>query len=231
MKIIKISAQRPDPKVIAQAARVIARGGLVIFPTETVYGLGADAFNATAVAKIFKAKGRPEGKPLIVHVAKKLSIDILARDVPSIARKLAQKFWPGPLTLVLQAAAGLPKLITGISAKSAIVPSMALFAQTKGGVKTVAVRMPAHKVALALIRAAGPIAAPSANFSGESPPRSIKEIPKALLEKVDLVLDAGRTQVGTPSTVVDLTQQPPAILRQGAVSRAQLKRTGDCDSR
>ncbi len=228
MKIVKISAENPDPKIIKEAARIIKNGGLVIFPTETVYGLGADAFNARAVAKIFKAKGRPEGKPLIVHVAKKSSMDMLARFVPTVARKLVLQFWPGPLTLVLEAAAGLPKFVTGtkrISAQSAIVLSMALSAQTGKRVRTVAVRMPDHPVARALILAAGPIAAPSANFSGEPPPRSIKEIPRALLERVDLVLDAGRTPVGVPSTVLDLTQKVPIILREGAISSKILTRS------
>lgn len=239
MKVVKVSMQRPDPKIIAEAARIIRNGGLVIFPTETVYGLGADAFNARAVAKIFKAKGRPEGKPLIVHVAKKSTIAELAQGIPSIARKLVRAFWPGPLTLVLSARARLPKLVTGLSAQSAIVPSMALSAQVgkmgKTGkreaartvaARTVAVRMPDHAVARALIMASGPIAAPSANFSGEPPPRSIKEIPQALLEKVDLILDAGPTRVKVPSTVLDLTTQPPVILRKGAISGVKLKRAG-----
>src|SRR3989338_5547012 len=182
MKVIHISAKWPDPKVIKHAAGIIRRGGLVIFPTETVYGLGASAFNAVAVRKVFKIKGRPGKKPLIVHVSKKSAIDVLARDVPPLARKLVQKFWPGPLTLVLKARHNVPKEVTG-------------------GGDTVAVRMPAHKVAQAFIRAAGPLAASSANFSGKPSPTRVFEIPKTLLRKVDLVLDAGHTTVGTPSTV------------------------------
>lgn len=200
MKIIKVSAQRPDLKIIKEAARIIKNGGLVIFPTETVYGLGADAFNPAAVAKIFKVKGRPGKKPLIVHVSKKSTIDVVAKDIPREARVLVKKFWPGPLTLVLKRKKIVPDVVTG-------------------GGETVAVRMPAHKVTLAFIRAAGPIAAPSANFTGDPPPRSVKEIPKALLGKVDLVLDAGRTPVGVPSTVLDLTCTPFKIVRQGIISK------------
>ncbi|MBI2552773.1 L-threonylcarbamoyladenylate synthase [Candidatus Uhrbacteria bacterium] len=223
MKIVKISAQRPDSKVIAHAAEIIRRGGLVVFPTETVYGLGADAFNARAVRKIFKIKGRPEKKPLIVHISKKSTIDILARDVPSVARALVRKFWSGPLTLVFHAQKALPDLVLG-KLNSSIVPSMELFIQPKGRVKTVAVRMPAHKVALALIRAAGPLAAPSANFSGEKPPTRVSDISRALLRRVDLVLDAGSTSVRVPSTVLDLTVSPPKILREGAINKKQLKK-------
>ncbi|MBI4135668.1 threonylcarbamoyl-AMP synthase [Candidatus Uhrbacteria bacterium] len=203
MKIVKISAQRPDPKAIQEAARVIARGGLVVFPTETVYGLGANAFDARAVRKIFKVKGRPEKKPLIVHVSKKSTLDVLAQDIPAVTRKLVAKFWPGPLTLVLKARSSVPKEVTG-------------------GGDTVAIRMPAHRVALALIRAAGPIAAPSANFSGHPPPREVREISRMLRMKVDMVLDGGRCTVGVPSTVVDCTVNPPKILRKGVFSKYQL---------
>ena len=230
MRIVKISAQRPDLKIIAEAARVIRNGGLVIFPTETVYGLGADAFNARAVARIFIAKGRLEGKPLIVHMAKKSTIAELAQGIPLVAHKLARKFWPGPLTLVLKAKKRMPAQVAGIFKATSKLPSLEVLRNKVGGktvtTRTVAVRMPDHAVARALIMAAGPIAAPSANFSGEPPPRSIKEIPKALLEKADLVLDAGPTTVKVPSTVLDLTIKPPAILRQGAIPWVRLKRIG-----
>lgn len=226
MKIVKVSAKRPDPRVIKEAVRVIRNGGLVIFPTETVYGLGADALNARAVARIFKAKGRPKGKPLIVHMAKKSTLNMLARAVPPVARKLARKFWPGPLTFVFSAKRGLPASVTGQATSTSKLPSLEVSHGGKRTLATVAVRMPDHAVARALIMAAGPIAAPSANFSGQPPPRSIKEIPKALLEKVDLVLDAGPTTVKVPSTVLDLTTQTPVILRRGAISREKLKRAG-----
>lgn len=204
MRIIKISPRYPAPRVIEEAARIIKNGGLVIFPTETVYGLGADAFNARAVRKIFRAKGRPDKKPLIVHVSKKSTIDMLARDVPRIVGMLVRKFWPGPLTFVLTRKRIVPDVVTG-------------------GRQTVAVRMPNHPVARALIRAAGPIAAPSANFSGEPPPRLISEIPRALLKRVDLILDGGKCPVGVPSTVLDLTVSRPKILREGAINKEQLK--------
>ena len=154
MEIIKILAKKPDRRAIKKSARIIQRGGLVIFPTETVYGLGADAFNARAVAKIFKVKGRPEGKPLIVHVAKKSALDVLAQDITLTARKLAREFWPGPLTLVMKRKKIVPDIVTG-------------------GGETVAMRMPAHKVALALIAAAGPIAAPSARNLSIGKPSSL----------------------------------------------------------
>lgn len=223
MKIVKISAKKPEREIIAEAARVIKRGGLVIFPTETVYGLGAGAFNARAVAKIFKAKGRPENKPLIVHVAKKSSMDMLARAVPAVARRLMRKFWPGPLTLVFRAKRRLPISVTGQVMATSKLPSLEVRSSRS---YTVAIRMPDHAVARALILAAGPIAAPSANFSGATPPRSITEIPKALLERVDLILDAGPTTVKIPSTVLDLTTPIPTILRQGAISSGQLQRAG-----
>lgn len=219
--IIKVDSHHPSKRAILRAAHIIKQGGLVIFPTETVYGLGADAFNTRAVAKIFRVKGRPKGKPLIVHVSKKSTIDALARDVPPVARKLVKKFWPGPLTLVFQARASILTLVSGRSAF--MLHSMKAQHSTKC---TVAIRMPDHPVALALIRAAGPLAAPSANFSGQKPPRSVREIPYKLLQQVDLVLDAGRCSVGVPSTVLDLTAPEPKILRHGAISRDKLKRTG-----
>lgn len=219
MKIVKVSSRHPDQKVIQAAAQVIRRGGLVIFPTETVYGLGADAFNAAAVAEIFRVKGRPEGKPLIVHVSKKYMINLLARDIPRVARKLVKKFWPGPLTLILQSRASILTLVSGSSAF--MLHSMKAQRSTK---RTVAVRMPDHPVALALIRAAGPLAAPSANLSGQKPPTRVSEIPKALLKRVDLVLDAGPTTVKVPSTVLDLTVSPPKVLREGVIKAKQLKK-------
>lgn len=219
MEIIKVSYAKPDQRVIKKAARVIRRGGLVIFPTETVYGLGADAWSAAAVRKIFRVKGRPEGKPLIVHVSKKSALDVLARDIPSVARVLTQKFWPGPLTLVLKRRSFLRRARGKTSHHR-------LANVVTGGGETVAIRMPDHPVALALIREAGPIAAPSANFSGAKPPTRVSEIPKALLTRVDLVLDAGSTSVKVPSTVLDLTAHPPRIVRDGAISKVRLAGAG-----
>lgn len=181
-----------------KAVDVIKQGGLVIFPTETVYGLGADALNPRAVKKIFKVKGRPVKKALIIHVSKKSTIDVLAKDIPRQARMLVRKYWPGPLTLVLK--------------KKKIVPGI-----VTGGGDTVAIRMPDHPLALKLIRAAGPIVGPSANFYGKKPPRTVKEISPKLLKSVDAVLDGGKAKTGIPSTVVDFTKTPPKIVRKGSI--------------
>lgn len=203
--VLSVSATAPESATIARAAAVIRTGGLVAFPTETVYGLGADGLNEEAVARIFAAKGRPEAKGLILH----LSEPGEAREVAVVspmAERLMTAFFPGPLTLILPA--------------RPIVP-----AATRGGGPTVAVRMPDHAVARALVAAAGrPIAAPSANPSGALPPRTAAEVLAGLDGRFDLLLDAGSTPLGTPSTLLDLTQTPPQILRHGAVPPEQIER-------
>ncbi len=189
--------------MVKRAARILKQGGLVAFPTETVYGLGADAFNKEAVKKIFEAKGRPPSNPLIVHVAAQKQAARVAK-VSERARKLIKRFWPGPLTLVL------PKTLP---------------LETTGWLETVAVRMPAHPVALALIKKAGcPIAAPSANRSGRPSPTCAEHVLKDLGGRIDLILDAGPTPIGVESTVVDLTEEPPRLLRPGGVSFEALRR-------
>jgi L-threonylcarbamoyladenylate synthase len=198
----RVDSQTPDPDLIARAAQLIKAGGLVVFPTETVYGLGANALDAEAVAKIFAAKGRPAQNPIIVHVANLDEAKKLVSAWPDSARKLAAAFWPGPLTLVLP--------------KQAIVPDLV----TAGGT-TVGLRMPAHPVALALLRACGlPLAAPSANRSTELSPTCAEHVRPDL---ADLVLDAGPTTGGLESTVLDLTCTPPRLLRPGLVTRAELE--------
>ncbi|MDR7420768.1 MAG: L-threonylcarbamoyladenylate synthase, partial [Armatimonadota bacterium] len=182
-----------------------AAGGLVAFPTETVYGLGADALNAGAVARIFAAKGRPADNPIIVHVADEATLTGLVAAIPQTARQLIARCWPGPLTLVLPA--------------RPVVPAV-----TRGGLPTVAVRMPAHPVALALIRAAAtPVAAPSANRSGRPSPTAAHHVVADLGDAVDLVLDAGPTPVGVESTVLDVTGAPPVLLRPGGVTLEALR--------
>ena len=184
---------------------MLRAGGLVAFPTETVYGLGADAWNAEAVARIFTVKRRPADNPLIVHVADQNGLAAVAARVPPLARRLAARFWPGPLTLVVDAAPEVP-------------------AVTTGGLATVAVRMPDHPVALALLDAAGvPIAAPSANRSGRPSPTTAAHVLADLGGDVDVVLDGGSCPVGVESTVVDARGDRPLILREGAVTREQLK--------
>ncbi|HKI32701.1 MAG TPA: L-threonylcarbamoyladenylate synthase [Gemmataceae bacterium] len=204
-EVVPIDADPPDAGAIARAAAVLRAGGLVAFPTETVYGLGASALDADAVARIFAAKGRPSNNPLIVHVADIPDVGRVAADWPGSAARLAERFWPGPLTLVLPKRPDLPDAVTA-------------------GGPTVAVRVPAHPVALALIRAAGvPIAAPSANRSGYISPTRAEHVLSGLDGRIDMVLDAGQVPGGIESTVLDLTSHPPRLLRPGLVSPAEIE--------
>jgi L-threonylcarbamoyladenylate synthase len=204
-QLIRIDASKPQSDALCRAADVIRKGGLVAFPTETVYGLGASALDSAAVGRIFEAKGRPAGNPLIVHVAGDEMLPRVVAEWPSNARKLAQQFWPGPLTLVLPKADGVPDIVTARGA-------------------TVAVRMPAHPVALGLIRECGlPLAAPSANRSSQLSPTRAEHVMTGLKGRIDLILDAGPTPSGIESTVLDLTTDPPTLLRPGPVSVQQLE--------
>ncbi|HXG42513.1 MAG TPA: L-threonylcarbamoyladenylate synthase [Dehalococcoidia bacterium] len=204
-RVLKVDPERPTAEAIAEAARVLRAGGLVAFPTETVYGLGADALSAEAVARIFAAKGRPADNPLIVHVGSPEEVGRVAREVPPLARHLMERFWPGPLTLVLP--------------RSPVVPLA-----TTGGLDTVAVRMPSHPVALALVRVAGvPVAAPSANRSGRPSPTRAEHVLEDLGEAVDLVLDGGPCPVGVESTVVDITGPVPVVLRPGGLPKEAIE--------
>lgn len=183
---------------------VIRSGGLVAFPTETVYGLGANGLDGEAVGRIFEAKGRPNDNPLILHIAKKSDVKELWHSVPDTARVLMDTFWPGPLTLVYK--------------KSSIVPD-----EVAAGLDTVAVRMPEHKTALALIRAAGvPIAAPSANLSGKPSPTSAQHVKEDMDGRIDVIIDGGACQFGVESTVLSLVGTP-TILRPGAITREMLE--------
>jgi len=198
--VLKVNPEKPEAEKIRVAAKIIRRGGLVAFPTETVYGLGADALNPEAVTQIYLAKKRPLDNPIIVHVASENDVYRLAENVPEKARRLMSVFWPGPLTLVLKAKDIVPKATTG-------------------GLDTVAVRMPNLRVALALIKESRvPIAAPSANLSGRPSPTTAEHVKQDLYGRIDLILDAGPTEVGVESTVLDLTMDPPQILRPGGVS-------------
>ncbi len=186
-----------DAAGIERAAEIIRAGGLVAFPTETVYGLGANALSALAVAKIFQAKSRPYFDPIIVHVADPAEAERFWAKVPDLARKLIEKFWPGPLTLVLPKREIIPDIVTA-------------------GLPTVAVRMPSHPVALALIRAAGvPIAAPSANRFGKLSPTHHEAVLEQLGQAIDAVIAGGPTPVGIESTVISLAEDPPRVLRPG----------------
>ncbi len=198
--VLGVHPAAPDERVIQHAAALLRSGGLVAFPTETVYGLGANAMDPQAVQSIFRAKERPLYDPLIVHLADTGSLPSVVRTIPPVVSELAARFWPGPLTLVLPKQPGVPPEVTA-------------------GLETVAVRIPAHPVALALIRAAGvPVAAPSANrFGGVSPTRA-EHVLADLEGRIDLILDAGPTPVGVESTVLSLVTSPPTLLRPGGVS-------------
>lgn len=212
MDVARVDRDRPDDAAIAAAAQVLRSGGLVAFPTETVYGLGADARSETAVRAIFAAKGRPADNPLIVHIGDPAGLVDVAATVPALAARLAEQFWPGPLTLVVEAAADLPSVTTG-------------------GLTTVAVRVPDHPVALALLRAADlPVAAPSANRSGRPSPTTAAHVIEDLdAGHVDLVLDGGACTIGIESTVVDARGDVPVILREGAVTREAMGATSAVD--
>lgn len=203
--LLKVDAKKPNIDEIRIAAKVIKSGGVVAFPTETVYGLGADALNSEAVMKVFKAKNRPADDPIIVHVAKKEDVYRLARSVPETAERLMSQFWPGPLTLVLK--------------RSKIVPDI-----TVAGLDTVGVRMPSNKVALALIRESmTPISAPSANLFGKPSPTTAEHVINDLAGRIDVILDAGPTKIGVESTVIDMTTPVPRILRPGGTPCEKLK--------
>ncbi len=190
---------------VERAGEILRAGGLVAIPTETVYGLAADALNGNAVKKIFAAKGRPSDNPLIVHISGFSQLAPLVKEVPEAAKRLAQAFWPGPLTIILE--------------KSALVPM-----ETSGGLDTVAVRMPRHPAARAVIEAAGvPLAAPSANLSGRPSPTSFAHVREDLTGRVDALLDGGPCDVGVESTVITLAGDVPRVLRPGGVTLAQLR--------
>ena len=205
-RCLRVNPECPEAEVIAEAAAVIRGGGLVAFPTETVYGLGANALDAQAVAGIFRAKERPSYDPLIVHLADAARLSSVVAEVPDVAKELAAEFWPGPLTLVLPRGPQIPDEVTA-------------------GGDTVAVRVPAHPVARALIVAAGlPIAAPSANRFGRLSPTCADHVMADLSGRIDLVLDGGETQVGVESTVLSLRTDIPTILRPGGIARESLER-------
>ena len=203
-KVVRIDEQHIDDELIGEAGRIIREGGLVAFPTETVYGLGGDALNPASSKKIYEAKGRPSDNPLIVHIARMEDLDALVRKAPETAKRLAAAFWPGPLTMIME--------------KSELVPK-----ETTGGLDTVAVRMPSHPIALAFIEAAGGyVAAPSANRSGRPSPTVAGYVVEDLDGRIEMILDGGDVELGLESTIVDLTVEPPVILRPGFVTREEL---------
>ena len=204
-KVKKISKETCNGKDYEEAADILRSGGLVAIPTETVYGLGGDGLLPSAAAKIYAAKGRPSDNPLIIHIAEFESLKLLTNEITEKARKLADAFWPGPLTMIFQ--------------KSDKVPY-----GTTGGLDTVAVRMPNHKIALELIRESGVlIAAPSANTSGRPSPTRAEHVIEDLDGKIDMIIDGGEVGIGIESTIVDLTSEMPVILRPGYITREMLE--------
>ena len=204
-KIIKIDEENIDEALISQAGKIIKNGGLVAFPTETVYGLGGDALNRESSKKIYAAKGRPSDNPLIVHITDINDMDAIVLKVTENALKLAKRFWPGPLTMILK--------------KSDRVPL-----ETTGGLDSVAIRMPVHKTAAAFIKAAGGyVAAPSANISGKPSPTSAKYVIQDMDGRIDMIIDGGDSGIGLESTIVDLTGDIPVLLRPGYITVEQLR--------
>lgn len=203
-EVLTVDPLHLDPAAIARAADCLRRGGLVAFPTETVYGLGARALDRHAVRRIFEAKGRPSSDPLIVHVTTLAHLEPLVAELPDTVHRLAARFWPGPLTVVLK--------------RSSLVPD-----EVTAGLDTVAIRMPAHPVARALIDAAAfPVAAPSANLFSRPSPTTAQHVLDDLAGRIDMVIDGGETTVGVESTVLDLSRAVPAVLRPGAVTLEML---------
>lgn len=211
-KIVTMDSENIDPEIIKEAADIINKGGIVVFPTETVYGIGADALNDEAVDKIFKAKGRPQDNPLIVHIADVSELEVLVKEVPESAEKLADKYWPGPLTMILYKKDILSDKITA-------------------GLDTAAIRLPKNKIALALINESKkPIAAPSANTSGKPSPTEASHVIEDLMGKVDMIIDGGSTNIGIESTVIDMTGDMPTILRPGGITKEEVEEVlGKCE--
>lgn len=199
--IEKIDKNQKNTNIIREAGRILKEGGLVAFPTETVYGLGADALNEDAAKKIYAAKGRPSDNPLIIHITNMKALDKIVSEVPEKAVKVAEKYWPGPLTMIFN--------------KSDIVPY-----GTTGGLDTVAVRMPVDEIAREVIDAGGGyIAAPSANTSGRPSPTTAQHVAEDLTGRVDMIVDGGAVEIGVESTILDVTVEPPMILRPGAITK------------
>ncbi len=204
-KIFEITEQHMDEGALQQAGRILQGGGLVAFPTETVYGLGGDALNPQSSRKIYEAKGRPSDNPLIIHICEFRALDKIVKEITSQTRAVAEAFWPGPLTLILPKADCVPR-------------------ETTGGLDTVAVRMPSHPVARGLIACGGGyVAAPSANLSGKPSPTVAKYVIQDMQGRIDAIIDGGEVGIGLESTIIDMTVNPPQILRPGYITRQMLE--------
>lgn len=206
-EVVAMDAEHPDKEAIKKAGQILKNGGLVAFPTETVYGLGGNALDPQASMKIYAAKGRPSDNPLIVHIAELQKLDEITAEIPEGARILAEKYWPGPLTMILS--------------KADIVPE-----ETTGGLNSVAVRFPSDVIAQELIKAAGGfVAAPSANTSGRPSPTMAGHVEEDLGDAIDMILDGGQVGIGLESTIVDFTEEVPVVLRPGYISLEMLQET------
>ena len=204
-RVLPVDAHSPQPEPIREAADIIRSGGLVAFPTETVYGLGANALDSKAVDSIFSAKGRPASDPIIVHLHDLAQLSTVAINIPDLAYELARQFWPGPLTFVLQRHSNVPPNVSA-------------------GMPTVAVRMPSHPVAIALLRAANlPVAAPSANRFARPSATTAAHVLEDLDGRIDCILDGGAAVIGVESTIIDLTKNQPAVLRPGGINLESLR--------
>jgi L-threonylcarbamoyladenylate synthase len=206
-EVVSMSAGHLDREALRRAGRILKDGGLVAFPTETVYGLGGNALDPQASMKIYAAKGRPSDNPLIVHIAEMEKLPYLVTEVPEKAKILAEKYWPGPLTMILPKADTVPK-------------------ETTGGLDSVAVRFPSDEIAQELIKEAGGyVAAPSANTSGRPSPTTAQHVEEDLGDAIDMIIDGGQVGIGLESTIVDFTEEIPVVLRPGYISLEMLKET------
>ncbi len=205
-ELIPVDQENIDGAVLMRAGDIIRRGGLVAFPTETVYGLGGNGLNPHSSKAIYEAKGRPSDNPLILHIADKNELHSLVSEIPEKAERLMQAFWPGPMTLIFP--------------KSELVPM-----ETTGGLDTVAIRMPSHPVAMEFIKAAGvPIAAPSANVSGRPSPTRASHVREDMEGRIEMILDGGEVGIGLESTIIDLTDGVPTILRPGYITQSMIEK-------
>ncbi len=204
-KIIKVDRNNFDIEDLREASKILQAGGLVAFPTETVYGIGADGLKEEASNKIFSAKGRPSDNPLIIHIADFDALKVITKTIPEKGLKLAKQFWPGPLTLIFDKSKAVPYSITG-------------------GLETIAIRMPSHPIAYELIRTSGVyVAAPSANTSGRPSPTKVEHVIDDLAGKIDYIIDGGKVDIGLESTIVDVTSPTPIILRPGYITKAMIE--------
>jgi L-threonylcarbamoyladenylate synthase len=205
-KIIKIDSQKPDKGKIQSIAQKLKKGGIIIFPTDTLYGLGGNALNKNIIKKVFKLKKRPIDKPISINIAYKKDLKKYVKKIPAPTKKLIKEFWPGPLTIIFE--------------KSNIIPN-----ELTGGSPYIGIRIPDNKITLEIIKKSGlPLTSPSANLSGKKPPTTAKQADKNFLNKVDIIIDDGSTTTKEGSTIIDLSKEKPLILREGAIPIKKLKK-------